>query len=78
MARTRQEVVIADRLLQAGADPDPAGWAELAREAAALREEALRLVVARTAIDRLIAGQNAQRSHSMGAHAAQQGPELSL
>jgi hypothetical protein len=79
MARAREEVAIAERLLQAGADlADPTGWAELADEAAALREEALRLVVARRAIDRLIAGQNAQRSHSMHADPVQLGPELSV
>ena len=79
MARARQEVAIADRLLQAGADlADPTGWADLAGEAAALSEEALRLVVARTAINRLIAAQNAQRSHRTGADPAQRGPELSL
>ena len=79
MARARQEVAIADRLLHSSADlADPAGWAELAGQAAALRNEAQRLVMARATIDRLIApAQKAQRSHSMG-DAAQHGPELSL
>ena len=78
MARARQEVVIADRMLQAGADPAPVGWAELAGQAAALRSEAQRFVLARTAIDRLTAGQSAQRSGSMGTDPAQRGPELDL
>ena len=80
MARARQEVAIADRLLHSSADlADPAGWAELAGEAAALRNEAQRLVMARAAIDRLLApAQQVQPSRGMGADAAQQGPELSL
>ena len=42
-----QEIAIADRLLHASADlADPAGWAELAGQAAALRNEAQRLVIA--------------------------------
>jgi hypothetical protein len=79
IGRARLEIVIADRLLPSSADvADPAGWAQLAGRAAALRNEAQRLVMARTAIDRLIAAQNAQRSHSMGTGPAQRGPELSL
>ena len=79
MARARLEVAIADRLLHSSADlADPAAWAELAGQAAALRNEVQRLVMARATIDRLIAGQNAQRSHSMGADPAQRGPELSV
>ena len=79
MARARQDVAIADRLLHSTADlADPAGWAELAGQAAALRNEAQRLVAARAAIDRLLApAQRVQPSHGMG-DTAQQGPELSL
>ena len=47
MGRARQEVAIADRLLHSGADPaDPAAGAERAAQAAALRNELQRLVVA--------------------------------
>ena len=79
MARARQDVAIADRLLQSTADAaDPAGWAELADRAAALRNEAQRLIVARATIDRLVApAQWVQPSHGMG-DAARQGPEVSL
>ena len=79
MARARLEVAIADRLLHSNADlADPATWAELAGQAGALRNEVQRRVMARATIDRLTAGQNAQRSHSMGADPAQRGPELSV
>ena len=45
MGRARQDVAIADRLLQSSADlADPASWAELAGQAAALRKEAQRLI----------------------------------
>ncbi len=79
MARARQEVAIADRLLHSSADlADPAGWAKLAGQAAALRNEAQRLVTARATIGRLMApAQQVQPSHGMG-DAAQRGPELSL
>jgi hypothetical protein len=77
MARARQEVAIADRMLQAGADPGPAGWAELTGQAAALRNAAQRLAMACTAIDRLMAGQSAQHSGNMGTDPAQRGRELS-
>ena len=68
MARARQEVAIADRLLHSSADlADPAGWAELAGQAAALRNEAQRLVMARATIDRLMApAQQVQPSRGMG------------
>ena len=80
MARARLEVAIADRLLHSNADlADPAAWAELAGQAGALRNEVQRRVMcARATIDRLTAGQNAQRSHSMGADPTQRGPELSV
>ena len=79
MARARQDVAIADRLLQSTADvADPAGWAELTDWAAALRKEAQRLIVARATIDRLVApAQWVQPSHGMG-DPARQGPEVSL
>ena len=49
MGRARQEVAIADRLLHSSPDlADPADWAELAGQAAALRNEAQRLMMART------------------------------
>ena len=68
MGRARQEVAIADRLLHSSADlADPAGWAELAGQAAALRNEAQRLVMARATIDRLLApAQQVQPSRGMG------------
>jgi hypothetical protein len=79
MGRARQEVAIADRLLHSDADPaDPAAWAERAAQAAALRNELQRLMMERATIDRLIAGQNPQRNHSMGPDPAQRGPELSV
>jgi hypothetical protein len=79
MVRARQDVAIADRLLHSSADvADPAGWAELAGQAAALRDEAQRLIVARAKIDRLLApAQRVQASREMG-DVAQRGPELSL
>ncbi len=79
MARARQDVAIADRLLQSIADvADPAGWAELADWAAALRKEAQRFSAARATIDRLVApAQWVQPSHGMG-DPARQAPEVSL
>ncbi len=79
MGQARQEVAIADRLLHSSVDlADPAAWAELAGQAAALRNEAQRLVTARATIGRLLApAQQVQPSRGMG-DAAQQGPELSL
>jgi hypothetical protein len=79
VARARQHVAIADRLLRSSADPtDPAGWAELAGQAAALRNEARRIMRARTTIERLmIPAPQAQPSRGVG-DAGQQGPELSL
>ena len=78
MARARLEVAIADRLLHSNADlADPAGWAELAGEAAALRNEAQRLMTARD--DRPAAGSSATgTAQSRMGDAAQQGPELGL
>ena len=53
--RARQDAAIADRLLDSSADlADPAGWAQLAGQAAALRNEAQRFMRARTTIDRLL------------------------
>ena len=79
MARARQEIAIADRLLDSSADlADPASWAELAGQAAALRKEAQRLMTAPATIGRLLApAQQVQPSRGMG-DAAQQGPELGL
>jgi hypothetical protein len=79
MGRARQEVAIAGRLLHSSAElVDPADWAELAGQAAALRREAKRLLRARTTIDRLLTpAQQVKTSLGMG-DAAQQGPELSL
>ena len=79
VGRARQEVAIADRLLHSSPDlTDPAGWAQLTGQAAALRNEAQRLMRARATIDRLLApAQQVQPSRGMG-DAAQQGPELSL
>jgi hypothetical protein len=79
MARARLEVAIADRLLHLNGDmADPAGWAELVGQAAALRNEMQRLVTARATIGRLVApAQQVQPSRGMG-DAAQQGPELGL
>ena len=79
MGRARQDVAIADRLLGSSTDlADPAGWAELAGQAVALRTEAQRLMRARATIDRLLApAQQVQPSYGMG-HAARLGPELTL
>jgi hypothetical protein len=79
MAGARQHVVIADRLLQASSGPnDPAGWAEIAGHAAALCNEALRIMRARTTIECLVPpALRVQPSRGMG-DGAQQGPELSL
>ena len=79
MGPARQEVTIADRLLDSSADlADPASWAELAGQAAALRKEAQRLMTARATIGRLLApAQQVQPSRGMG-DGAQQGPELGL
>ena len=77
--QARQEVVIADRLLRSSADlADPASWANLAVQAAALRHEVQRLVKARATIGRLPApAQQVQPSRGIG-DAAQQGPALGL
>ncbi len=68
MGRAHQEVAIADKLLHASVDlADPAGWADLAGQAAALRNEAERLLRARATTDWLLApGQQLQTSRGMG------------
>ena len=75
-----QEVAIADRLLRSSADPaNPTGWAELAGQAAALRKQAQRLMMARATIGPAAgtsATSAAQSRH--GRRRTQQGPELSL
>ncbi len=80
MGRAGREVAIADRFLQATTDvAAPADWAQLAGKAATLRNEAQRLVVARTLIDRLIApAQEARHSHLIDVDGTRGGLELGL
>jgi hypothetical protein len=77
--QARQDVAIADQLLRSGANlAGPAGWAELAGQAVALRIEAQRLIIALARVDRLLARTRPiQASRGVG-DAGQQGPELSL
>ena len=55
MRRARQEVAIAERLLDFKANlADPASWAELADEAAVFRTQAQRVRTVRATIDRVL------------------------
>jgi hypothetical protein len=78
--RARQEITLADRCLDTTIDAsDPTEWAELAEQAAALRDEVHRNIRVQAAINHRIAQtQEAQRHPRIDHVAAPRGPELSL
>jgi hypothetical protein len=78
--RARQDIALADRCLNtASHTSDPTEWAELAQQAAALRDELHRNVRVQAAINhRTAQPQQAQRHPSIDNLAAPRGPEFSL
>jgi hypothetical protein len=78
--RTRQEIAVADRLLQAkSGSHHPNEWAELAQQAARIRAAALRDLRVRKAFQQTMAPTQ-QREHHLGIDhsAAPHGPEIGL
>lgn len=78
--RARQEIAVADRLLEAESRGlNPPEWAELARQAAAIRGQALTDLRARKALQQTIS-RTRQTEHSLGiGHSPRPGgPELGL
>ncbi len=78
--RARQDITLADRCLDTASHPaDPTVWAELAQQAAALRDELHRNARVQAAINNRIAQtQEAQHHLRIDNVVAPQGPELSL
>jgi hypothetical protein len=77
--RARQDVALADRCLDTATETfDPTEWAELAQQAASLRDQLHRNVRVQAAINQRIAQtQEAQRHPRIDNVAAPRGPELS-
>jgi conjugative relaxase-like TrwC/TraI family protein len=78
--RARQEIAIADRVLQAkSGDLDPTEWAEIAHRAATIRDQALRDLRVRKAFEQTSSPtRQAQRHLGIDYSAASRGPEVGL
>jgi hypothetical protein len=78
--RARQDIALADRCLDTAGDTfDPTEWAELAQQAATLRDQLHRNIRAQAAINqRITQTQEAHRHPRIDNLAAPRGPELSL
>jgi hypothetical protein len=78
--RARREIKIADRLLQVESDGiGPAEWAELAQQAATMREQALRdLRVPNAYEQKMTATREAEHHLGIDLSANPRGPEVSL
>jgi hypothetical protein len=78
--RARQDITLADRCLDTASDTsNPTAWAELAQQAAALRDELHRNIRVQAAVNHRIAQtQEAQHHPRIDTVAAPRGPELSL
>jgi hypothetical protein len=77
----REEIAVADQLLETSIAPEPAEWANLAHEAAALREDACRSAAVRQAAQRLLtarAGRSQWSPPGLQGWAAEEGQEPSL
>jgi hypothetical protein len=80
-ARARQEIATADRLLRAKSGSlNPSEWAELAHQAATIREEVVRDLRVRKAFEpKMWPTHNAERRLRIDSSAAApQGPEIGL
>jgi hypothetical protein len=80
MQAAREEIAIADRLLDTSAAPGPTEWANLAREAATLREHVHRSAALRQVAQQLLTARVGQPQWSPGRQGwvPEEGQELSL
>jgi conjugative relaxase-like TrwC/TraI family protein len=76
--RARQEIALADRLLETQwGDPDPTEWAELAQQAATIREQAVRVLTVRRNLEQTMSPTRQPEYHVGIDHSAGPcGPEI--
>jgi len=76
----REEIAVADRLLEIRGEPGPEGWADLAREAAIVREYLQRDAAVRRVTPQLLAARAGQPQWSPGMQSwvPEQGQEPSM